>query len=385
MAALAYGRAVGRRCCPVPIDPILEILMWKFSHALPVRSSEHIATLGEGNTPLVRSTRIGPSLGLNNLYFKVETQNPTGSYKDRFASVAASLMLQEDKGKMIATSSGNTGSSLAAYAARFGLQLDLYVLENAPEEKLMQAQAFGASIFRVRGFGISSQITDRVFENLRLKSQKDHAALLVSAVCLCPREMQGVKTIAYEINRDLGERSPSPVCSIGGGGLFLSCYQGMQDDLKSRRISRMPKCHPVQPKGCATVVGPLTRGSTRAEAVQCTSEISGLQVASLLDAQEVVEKTLLSGGQGQMVSDESIYFWHRRLIREEGIYAEPAGAAALAGLASALERQQVQAGELVVCLVTGSGFKDGSSIRAMVADSVIPTLDVEAIISGVNP
>ena len=353
--------------------------MWNFLHALPVKTSEHIATLGEGNTPLVRSTRIGASLGLKNLYFKVETQNPTGSYKDRFASVAASLMLQEGKRRMIATSSGNTGSSLAAYAARFGLQLDLYVLENAPEEKLMQAQAFGASIFRVRGFGISSKITAQVFENLRLKSGTDTTVLLVSAVCLCPREMQGVKTIAYEINRQLGEGPHHLFVPVGGGGLFLSCYQGMEDELRSRRISRMPKCHPVQPQGCATVVGPLSRGLTRAEAVQCTSEISGLQVASLLDAQEVLEKTLLSGGQGQMVSDEAICFWHKRLIREEGIYAEPAGAAALAGLASALERQQVQAAESVVCLVTGSGFKDGSSIRAVITDSVIPTLDVEAI------
>jgi threonine synthase len=353
--------------------------MWNSSHALPVIATEHIATLGEGNTPLVRSTRIGASLGLKNLYFKVETQNPTGSYKDRFASVAASLMLQEGKQRMIATSSGNTGSSLAAYAARFGLQLDLYVLENAPEEKLMQAQAFGASLFRVRGFGISSEITEKVFENLRLKSQKDHAVLLVSAVCLCPREMQGVKTIAYEINRQLGESPHHLFVPVGGGGLFLSCYQGMRDELRSRRISRMPKCHPVQPQGSATVVGPLSRGSARAEAVQCTSQISGLQVASLLDAQEVVEKTLLSDGRGQIVSDESIYCWQKRLIREEGIYAEPAGAAALAGLASAVERRQVQSGESVVCLVTGSGFKDGASIRAAVAGSVIPTLNVEAI------
>src|SRR5438445_2806394 len=108
--------------------------MWQSLHTLPAISPEHIATLGEGNTPLVRSIRIGPSLRLKDLHFKIETHNPTGSYKDRFASVAASLMLQENRRKMIATSSGNTGSALAAYAARFGLQLDLYVLENAPEE-----------------------------------------------------------------------------------------------------------------------------------------------------------------------------------------------------------------------------------------------------------
>jgi threonine synthase len=280
--------------------------MWQSSQPLPVRSSKHIATLGEGNTPLVRSIRIGPSLGLRDLYFKVETHNPTGSYKDRFASLAASLMLQDGRRKMIATSSGNTGSALAAYAARYGLELDLYILENAPEEKLIQALAFGASIFRIRGFGISAETTDQVFDRLKLKSEKEDAVLLVSAVCLCPREMDGVKTIAYEITQQLGESPHHLFIPVGGGGLFLSCYQGFQDDIKRQRISRIPKCHPVQPEGCATVVGPLIRGKTLAEAVHCSSQISGLQVAGLLDAQHVLEKTLLSGGQGQMVPDEDL-------------------------------------------------------------------------------
>ena len=353
--------------------------MWESLHPLSVISPKHKASLGEGNTPLVRSIRIGPSLGLKYLYFKVETHNPTGSYKDRFASVAASLMLQEERRKMIATSSGNTGSALAAYAARFGLELDLYVLENAPEEKLIQALAFGASIFRIRGFGISAETTDQVFDKLRMKSEKEDAVLLVSAVCLCPREMEGVKTIAYEITHQLGESPDHLFIPVGGGGLFLSCYQGFQDEINRQRIFRMPKCHPVQPEGCATVVGPLIRGAALAEAVHCSSQISGLQVAGLLDAQGVVERTLLSGGHGQMVPDEAIYFWQKRLIRQEGIFTEPAGAAALAGLAAAVRRGQIEAEETVVCLVTGSGFKDGASIRAAVSDARIPLLNVKEI------
>lgn len=354
--------------------------MWRFSRLLPVRAAEHIATLGEGGTPLVRSTNVGSSLGLKNLYFKVETQNPTGSYKDRFASVAASLMLQEGKKKMVATSSGNTGAALAAYAARFGLELDLYVLENAPEEKLMQAMAYGASIFRIKGFGVSSEITARVFEGLQTKSAKENAELLVSAVCLCPREMEGVKTIAYEIIQQLGGAPRHLFMPVGGGGLFLSCHAGFHDQLNSGRISRMPKCHPVQPEGCATVVGPLARAETRAEPVHCTSQISGLQVASLLDGQAVLEKTLLTRGQGYMVSDEEIYLWQRSLIRDEGIYTEPAGAAALAGLALAVQKRQIETEGTIVCLVTGSGFKDGAAIRSAVAGLTIPTLDVDELL-----
>jgi threonine synthase len=280
---------------------------------------------------------------------------------------------------MIATSSGNTGSALAAYAAHFGLHLDLYILENAPKEKLIQALAFGASIFRIKGFGLSAETTDQVFARLRLKSKIENAVLLVSAVCMCPREMEGVKTIAYEITSQLGQSPDHLFIPVGGGGLFLSCYQGLQDDINIRGISKMPKCHPVQPEGCATVVGPLKQGKTRAEAVRCKSQISGLQVASIVDAQDVVEKTLLSGGQGQMVTDESIYSWQRQLIRKEGIFAEPAGATALAGLAASVSAGQIQAEETVVCLVTGSGFKDGASIQVSVSNVTIPTLEVNEI------
>src|SRR6266542_712235 len=112
--------------------------MWKYFRYLPVKDPKHIATLGEENTPLLRSLRIGPALGLKELYFKLEIQNPTGSYKDRFASVAASLMRESGQRKIVASSSGNTGSALAAYAARFGLEMELYVLEDSTQEKLLQ-------------------------------------------------------------------------------------------------------------------------------------------------------------------------------------------------------------------------------------------------------
>ena len=118
--------------------------MWEYFSSLPLGNRGNIASLGEGDTALVRSLRLGPSLGLRNLYFKLESQNPTGSYKDRFASLAISLMREEKRTTILATSSGNTGSALAAYAARFGVQLELYVLENAPEEKMLQCLAFGA-------------------------------------------------------------------------------------------------------------------------------------------------------------------------------------------------------------------------------------------------
>lgn len=335
--------------------------------------------MGEGNTALVPSLRLGPSLGLRNLHFKLESQNPTGSYKDRFASLAISLMREEKRITILATSSGNTGSALAAYAARFGVGLELYVLENAPKEKLLQCLAFGAKVYKVRKFGICRETTDQVFRRLQERARVQGASLLISAVCLSPREMEGVKTICLEICHQLESAPDHLFIPVGGGGLFVECFRGFEEALQKRSVQRMPRLHAVQPEGCATVVGPLTQGRLRAEPVTCTSQISGLQVASVLDGQKVLDKVIETHGSGQTVSDEAVFSWQRRMIREEGIYAEPAGAAALAGLASAVKRGLVQPDDKVVCLVTGNGFKDRKSIESSVGDATIPLIEVDSV------
>ena len=353
--------------------------MWKYFDSLPLKDRNNIASLGEGDTALVPSRQIGPSLGLDHLYFKLEFQNPSGSYKDRFASMAASLMVEENRREMLATSSGNTGSALAAYAARFGFELDLYVLETASRQKLIQAEAYGARVIRVRKFGVTEAGTNSVVERLKARARTGEAVLLISATCISPRQMAGVKTISFEICEQLGGAPDHVFAPIGGGGLFFQCYQGYREWFQAGRIDRVPRMHAAQPQGCATVVGPLSRNETRAQAVTCTSQISGLQVAAVLDAQMALDGVLASGGSGQMLPDESVYSWQRRLIREEGIYTEPAGATALAGLDQAVRQGLVKASERVVCLVTGGGFKHLESIDAMLEGASMPLIDVEEI------
>jgi threonine synthase len=352
--------------------------MWKYFEHLPLKDRRNIASLGEGNTPLVRSVRLGPALGVSELYFKIETQNPTGSYKDRFASVAVSLMLEEGKRKIVASSSGNTGAALAAYAARFCIEIDLYVLEQPPEEKLVQSLSFGARVFRVRGLGASLDVEEELMSRLFAKSRACDAVSLVSAFSTNPREMQGVKTVALELAEQMKPWPDHLFVPVGGGGLLLSCFKAFAEVAHGEGMAA-PRLHAVQPAGCATVAGPLLRGETTAQPVECTSRISGLQVASVLDGQEVLEAVLFTGGSGQVVSDEDIYHWQRRLIREEGIYAEPAAAASLAGLASAAKKGLISEGERVVCLITGSGFKDNGAIRRLIGVDQLPLINVEEI------
>ena len=148
---------------------------------------------GEGNTPLLRSRRIGPAVGINNLWFKLETGNPSGSYKDRFAAAAISHMIAEGQKTCIATSSGNNGAALAAYCAAAKIRCHISVVEAAPDAKLLQMRAYGAEVIRVPGFGLNPEITSQTFDGLLEQGGLPGHALQISAYRYSPKGMAGVE------------------------------------------------------------------------------------------------------------------------------------------------------------------------------------------------
>ena len=145
-----------------------------------------MVSLGEGSTPLVESMHAGPALGLRRLFFKLESCNPSGSYKDRFIAAEMARILQMGARACVATSSGNTGAALAAYCARCGVPCFIVVNENAPAGKLEQMQAHGAQIFRVKGFVTSPRVTGEVFDCLSELARQRGIPLVVSAFRYCP-------------------------------------------------------------------------------------------------------------------------------------------------------------------------------------------------------
>src|SRR5262245_8684021 len=167
--------------------------LWRYADWIEPIAPEFRVTLGEGGTPLVRSRRLGSRLGLENLFFKLEHVSPTGSYKDRFASVAVSHMLAHGKRLCVATSSGTTGASLAAYCAVAGLRCVIAIVESAPQEKLQQMLAYGATLYRVRGFGTDVAISQRVYDAVRARGRSADAATQISAYCHSPAGMTGVE------------------------------------------------------------------------------------------------------------------------------------------------------------------------------------------------
>ncbi|MEQ9409620.1 MAG: pyridoxal-phosphate dependent enzyme [Fuerstiella sp.] len=353
--------------------------IWRWADLIePIPDTARI-TLGEGDTPLIRSRTIGPAAGLKNLYFKLEHGNASGSYKDRFAFTAISHMVANGKTKCIATSSGNTGAALAAYCSAAGIECRIAIVEGAPLGKLKQMMAYGARIARIRRFGTDADVTTDVFNKLVELGNRPDSAMQVSAFVYSPAGMSGVQTVAYELAEQLSGGIDHVFCPAGGGGLCVAAARGFRKLTELGRLARSPAVECVQPEGNDTIAGPLRNGAPGARAVVCTTQVSGLQVASVVDGDLAIEACRPTGGTGHLVSDDFVWSVQKRLAREEGVFTEPAGAVALAGALKAAEQGEIDRDSTVVCMVTGSGFKDIDAVDRINADTDCPVVDAAEI------
>jgi threonine synthase len=309
---------------------------------------------------------------------KLESVNPTGSYKDRFAAAAISHMRARGQNVCVATSSGNTGAALAAYCAAASIACKIAIVETATRAKLMQMLAHGAQLFRVRGFGLDPQVTAATFESLLQFGETPASALQISAFKYSPLGMAGVQTIAYEISGQLSTVRHVFV-PAGGGGLTLAVVRGFQQLAANGQLARSPAVHCVQPEGNDTMASALRAGQSQAQAVNCTTTITGLQVPSVIDGDEVIEACRKVGGTGHTVADAEVYAVQQQLAREEGVFCEPAGAVATAAAIAAAQRGEIDPQADVVCLVTGSGFKDLAAAERMASRVECPVISLEEL------
>lgn len=353
--------------------------IWRYADMLCEVPAEHRISLGEGNTPLIRSRKIGPAAGLENLFFKLEGGNPAGSFKDRFACAAVSGMLASGRRRCIATSSGNTGAALAAYTAAAGIECHIAIVETAPLSKLKQMLVYGANIFRITGFGLDPDVSEVAFGELQRMGGREDSAVQISAYHFSPAGMTGVQTIAHE----LAEQAERPIDHVfapaGGGGLCVALARGFVQMAERGRLDSLPAVEIVQPEGNDTMASPLRRGDHEAQTITATTRISGLQVPNVVDGHDAVRECRATGGSGHAIADAFIWETQRRLAREEGIFCEPAAATALAGALQAVDEGRIARDAQVVCLVTGIGFKDEGSIDRMLEGVECPMIDVDQL------
>jgi threonine synthase len=297
-------------------------LIDRYRDRLPVSERTPVVSLGEGGTPLVHAPRISERLGAE-VFLKLESANPTGSFKDRGMTVAISKALEQGAQAVVCASTGNTAASAAAYAARAGLTAVVLQPTGAvASAKLAQARALGAHVVEVQG-GF-----DEALDEARALGERGTHVLVNS---LNANRLEGQKTAAFEIVEELGAAPEVLALPYGGGGNLCSYAQGF---------------------------GELGGGMPRivaGEALErATTVASAIRIGDPAHAREVERVVSSSGGDVVSLADDAILDAWRELARSEGVFCEPASASGLAALASC----GVEPGARVVCVVTGHGLKD---------------------------
>lgn len=322
--------------------------VWRYQSLLP---QVEPVSLGEGGTPLVPSLRLGPELGLE-LFFKLEGANPTGSFKDRGASVLVSTLAALGARRVADDSSGNAASALAAYAARAGLSAVLFVPAHASERKLSQIRAYGAELVKVPG------PRPRATAAVKRACQED-PKLVYASHNESPYFEAGQRTIAYEIAEALSWRAPDHlVVPVGGGALFLGIVQGFWELLRLGIIPTVPRVNAVQAAACAPIVRAWEKGLLRPAPVEPGKTVAeGVAIAAPPRGREILAALREVGGSAVSIPEEEILAAWEELPRKEGIYVEPTSAAVVAGLRKLVAQGAIHPGESVVCPLTGTGLK----------------------------
>ena len=334
----------------------------RYRDRLPVPPGVPVITLGEGDTPLLPAWALSQLTDCH-VYLKVEGMNPTGSFKDRGMTVAVTLAAARGAKTVICASTGNTSASAAAYAARAGLECAVLVPSgNIAHGKLAQALAHGARLLQVDGY------FDDCLELVR-KLAGDYPVALVNSVN--PERLQGQKTAAFEIIDELG-RAPDVHClPVGNAGNIAAYWLGYREYFEAGKAASTPRMLGYQAAGAAPIVlgRPVPDPATVATAIRIGNPASW-HLAEAARAE--------SGGLIDAVTDEQIMAAYRLLAEREGVFAEPASAAGVAGLLQARAAGTVEAGSVVVCTLTGHGLKDPDAAVAGAPRPVTVGVDIAA-------
>ncbi|HZR91195.1 MAG TPA: threonine synthase [Gaiellaceae bacterium] len=323
-------------------------LIERFRDRLPVSDATPVVSLGEGSTPLLRAPRLSEELGLD-LWLKLESANPTGSFKDRGMAVAVPKAVEDGAAAVVCASTGNTAASAAAYAARAGVRAVVLVPAGAVAVgKLAQARALGARVVEVRG-----SFDQTLRAALRLGDDGGYA--LVNS--LNPYRLEGQKTAAFELLDELGAPPDVLALPYGGGGNTRAYHLGFLE-----AGAGLPRILAVAAADRRGTVG------------------SAIRIAQPAHAEHVEAAVRASGGAVRAVSDSELLDAWRALGRE-GVFCEPASAAGIAGLAGAgLDR-----GTRVVCVITGHGLKDPDTAARETDSPVQVDADFDAIAAASDP
>ncbi len=345
--------------------------MWRYADLLPV-TAEAAVDIGTGYTPLIRASSLGRLLGLERLYVKNDCQNPTWSFKDRVVSLAITKAREFEFDTLACASTGNLANSVAAHAARAGMDAIVFIPADLEQGKIVGSSVYGPTLVAVDGSyddvnRLCSELSDKypwAFVNINMR----------------PYYAEGSKTLAFEVCEQLGWRSPDHcIVPLASGSLYNKIYKGLKElawlGLVEWRRTRMSG---AQAAGCSPIVEAWERHSFDIKPQKPNTIAKSLAIGNPADGYYALKVMSQSGGQGVAVSDDEVVEGIKLLAETEGIFAETAGGVVIAGLRRLVDQGLIDREELVVAFITGAGLKT----QEAVAPRLKPALAVQPNIAS---
>jgi len=326
--------------------------MWRYGPVLPPKHQSSIISLGEGMTPLLRTSRLGGRIGADQLWIKDEGLNPTGSFKARGLSCAISMAVELGISRLAIPSAGNAASAMAAYGAAAGLESHIFMPRDVPQANFIECKAYGAHVTLVDG--LISDCAKLVAAGAAREGWFDVTTLKE------PYRIEGKKTMGYEVAEQMGWELPDAILYPTGGGVGLIGMWKAFDEMQALGWigDRRPKMIAVQAEGCQPVVRAFELGSPRGEFWQNAQTVaSGLRVPKPLGDFLILKAVRESGGTAIAVSDRELIDAGIRLAAEEGLFIAPEGAACVSALEKLLANGFLKREEKIVIYNTGAGLK----------------------------
>lgn len=325
--------------------------MWRFRQFLPILPGEEPITLGEGDTPLLRTKRLGALLGLEDLWVKDEAANPTGSFKARGMSAAVTRAAAAGAPSFTIPTAGNAGVAASAYGRRAGIPVRVFAPETTPRTILSQIENLGGDLVLIRGHIGNCGMESRAWA-------KDVSAYDLSTLRE-PYRIEGKKTLGLEIALQMGWTFPDAIIYPTGGGTgLIGMWKGFQELLQAGWLEgRPPRLYSVQADGCAPVVRAMEEGAAAVEAWEDPkTQASGLRVPGPLGGRLILRALRETGGTAVAVADEELSAAAREATLAEGIDFSPEGGAAVAAARVLRARGHIDPGETTVVFNTGAGW-----------------------------
>ncbi|MBI2887690.1 MAG: threonine synthase [Chloroflexi bacterium] len=345
--------------------------IWRYRELLPVLG-EDLVDINAGFTPLIKAHRLGQALGLEELYIKNDCVNPTYSFKDRVVAVASTRARELGFDVLACASTGNLAGSVAAHAARAGMEAYIFIPSDLEQGKVLGAAIYGPTLVAVHG---SYDQENRLCSELA-----DHYRWAFVNINVRPYYAEGSKTLGYEVAEQLGWRAPDfAVVPLASGSLFTKIWKGLKelqqigllDDVSTHMVA-------TQATGCSPIITAYEAGSMNIRPVKPNTIAKSLAIGNPADGYYALKTIQESEGAGAAVSDEEVVEGIKLLAETEGIFAETAGGVVVAGLRRLAQAGAIPRQALTVAFITGNGLKT----QEAVAEHVQAPITIEPTLSA---